>query len=143
MLLSVISVLAFLGIWELAVRVGWVDGRYLCAPSTVVKTFITKTSDPTPDGAVLGVHILTSLKLVLVGYCTAILIGVPLGLLMGYYRVFDRLVSPIFEIMRPIPPIAWIPLSIIWLGIGTAAKATADAALEQASADAEIEYPTQ
>lgn len=123
MLLSVISVLAFLGIWELAVRVGWVDGRYLCAPSTVVKTFITKTSDPTPDGAVLGVHILTSLKLVLVGYCTAILIGVPLGLLMGYYRVFDRLVSPIFEIMRPIPPIAWIPLSIIWLGIGTAAKA--------------------
>ena len=41
---------------------------------------------------------------------------------MGYYHTFDKLVSPIFEIIRPIPPIAWIPLSVIWLGIGTTAK---------------------
>ena len=40
-----------------------------------------------------------------------------------YYHTFDKLVSPIFEIVRPIPPIAWIPLSIIWLGVGTTAKA--------------------
>ena len=68
LLISTISVLVFLGIWELAVRVGWIDSKYLCAPTTVVKTFIQKLSDPKPDGAVLGVHIITSLKLVLVGY---------------------------------------------------------------------------
>ena len=65
LLISTISVLVFLGIWELAVRVGWIDSKYLCAPTTVVKTFIQKLSDPKPDGAVLGVHIITSLKLVL------------------------------------------------------------------------------
>ena len=57
LLISTISVLVFLGIWELAVRVGWIDSKYLCAPTTVVKTFIQKLSDPKPDGAVLGVHI--------------------------------------------------------------------------------------
>ena len=123
LLISTISVLVFLGIWELAVRIGWIDSKYLCAPTTVVKTFIQKLSDPKPDGAGLGVHIITSLKLVLVGYCSAVIVGVPLGLIMGYYHTFDKLVSPIFEIIRPIPPIAWIPLSIIWLGVGTTAKA--------------------
>lgn len=123
LLISTVSVLAFLFLWELAVRVGWIDSRHLCAPSTVLDTFIVKLSDPKPDGAVLGVHIITSLKLVLVGYCAAVVVGVPLGLLMGYFHTFDKLVSPIFEIMRPIPPIAWIPLSIIWLGVGTVAKA--------------------
>lgn len=123
LLISMISVLVFLCLWELAVRVGWIDSRHLCAPTTVVDAFIRKLSDPKPDGAVLGVHIVTSLKLVLTGYCAAVVVGVPLGLLMGYFHTFDRLVSPIFEIMRPIPPIAWIPLSIIWLGVGTTAKA--------------------
>ena len=123
LLISTVSILVFLCLWELAVRAGWIDSKYLCAPTQVVKTFIQKFSDPKPDGAVLGIHIITSLKLVLVGYCTAVIIGVPLGLIMGYYHTFDKLVSPVFEIVRPIPPIAWIPLSIIWLGVGTTAKA--------------------
>ena len=123
LLISTVSVLVFLCLWELAVRAGWIDSKYLCAPTMVVETFLQKLTDPKPDGAVLGVHIITSLRLVLVGYLTAVIIGVPLGLIMGYYHTFDKLVSPIFEIVRPIPPIAWIPLSIIWLGVGTTAKA--------------------
>lgn len=120
--ISIISVVVFLSIWEIISKTGLVDPKYLAAPSTVVETFIRKFTDPNPDGATLLTHIATSLQLVIVGYTAAIVIGVPLGLLMGYYRTFDRLVSPIFEIMRPIPPLAWIPLSIIWLGVGTAAK---------------------
>lgn len=123
LLISVISVAVFLCLWEFAVRIGWIDSKHLSAPTTIVATFITKLTDPNPEGAVLGIHIFTSLRLVLVGYCAAVIIGVPLGLLMGYFHTFDRLISPIFEIIRPIPPIAWIPLSIIWLGIGTTAKA--------------------
>lgn len=123
MTISVVSVFAFLAFWEIAVYMGWINGRYLCAPSTVVSAFIDKLSNPKPDGSILIVHIMTSLKLVVAGYCAAVIIGVPLGLLMGYYHTFDRLLAPIFEIMRPIPPIAWIPLSIIWLGVGTTAKA--------------------
>lgn len=120
--LSVISVMFCLILWELAVRLGWLNGRYICAPTDVVIEFIIKLSDPKPDGAVLGVHIITSLKLVVAGYVAASVVGVPLGMLFGYYHTFDKLVSPIFEIIRPIPPIAWIPLSVIWLGIGTTAK---------------------
>ena len=50
-------------------------------------------------------------------------IGVPLGLLMGWYKPLDLMVTPVFDAIRPIPPIAWIPLAIIWLGIGLPAKA--------------------
>ncbi len=57
------------------------------------------------------------------GYILAILVGVPLGFIMGFSDKVYRFVNPIFEVVRPIPPIAWIPLSIIWLGIGMEAKA--------------------
>lgn len=64
----------------------------------------------------------SSLKLSLVGFVAATTIGIPLGLLMGYFRMVDRYVNPIFEILRPIPPIAWIPIVILTMGIGFKAK---------------------
>src|SRR6185312_1730920 len=67
-------------------------------------------------------HVLHSLKLVVVGFLVAIATGIPLGLLMGWNRRVDAFVSPIFSIIRPIPPLAWIPLAILWLGLGDAAK---------------------
>lgn len=122
-LLSVISVAVFLILWQSAVTFRWVNPKYVASPVQVVETFMQKLSDPKPDGATLGVHIYTSLYLVLVGYLAALVIGIPLGLVTGYYRVADKLISTIFEIVRPVPPIAWIPLSVVWLGIGTTAKA--------------------
>lgn len=79
--------------------------------------------DPNPDGAVLGVHIMASLQVALTGFLLAIVIGIPLGLFMGWFRGFDKFMRPIFEILRPIPPVSWIPLTIIWMGIGLQAKA--------------------
>ena len=52
------------------------------------------------------------------------MIGVPLGILMGWYRRVDLIVKPLFDLIRPIPPVGWIPLMILWLGIGIQAKAT-------------------
>ena len=121
--LSAVSVFVFLLVWQLAVTLELVNPKYFSSPMTVVTTFVDKLSNPKPDGAVIGVHIWTSLKLVLRGYLLAIVIGVPLGLLLAYYHTLDKLISPIFEIVRPIPPIAWIPMSVIWLGIGAKAKA--------------------
>ena len=48
------------------------------------------------------------------------LFAVPLGIAMGWWRWVHEQIDPIVEILRPIPPIAWIPLSILWLGIGNA-----------------------
>lgn len=121
--LSFFGVMLFLLIWEGAVASGMVSGRYLCSPIRVVALFFSKFTDPNPDGATLGVNILASLQVALVGFFLAIIIGVPLGWLMGWYKAFDGFMRPIFEIIRPIPPVAWIPLTILWMGVGLKAKA--------------------
>ena len=70
----------------------------------------------------LQVHILHSAKLVLMGFAVAVASGVPLGLAMGWSRRAEALINPTFLLIRPIPPLAWIPLAIVWLGLGDAAK---------------------
>lgn len=70
----------------------------------------------------LQVHALHSLKLVIMGFLVAIAVGIPLGLLMGWNRKAEALINPVFLVIRPIPPLAWIPLAILWLGLGDAAK---------------------
>ena len=67
---------------------------------------------------VLLTHILDSLRRVLLAVGAAALLGVPLGLAMGWSRRFRSVVDPVLEFIRPIPPLAWIPLSILWFGIG-------------------------
>lgn len=123
LMLSVTGVAAFLLIWELASDTGLVNSRYLAAPTTIAKLFFTKLTDPNPDGAVLAVNVLASLQVSLTGFFLAIIIGIPLGLLMGWYGGFESFIRPIFELIRPIPPVSWIPLTIVWLGIGLPAKA--------------------
>lgn len=68
------------------------------------------------------VHAGYSLMRVMVGFTIGSLAGVALGLLMGWYALADAMFNPLFRIIRPIPPIAWIPISIIWFGLGENAK---------------------
>ena len=67
-------------------------------------------------------HVLQSVKLILMGFFAASSMGVTLGLWMGWNRTAEALVNPIFLLIRPIPALAWIPLAIVWLGLGDAAK---------------------
>ncbi len=67
---------------------------------------------------VLLTHIADSLRRVVVAVGVAALSGVPLGLAMGWSAGFRAAVDPLLEFIRPIPPLAWIPLSILWFGIG-------------------------
>src|ERR1700722_4836294 len=60
-------------------------------------------------------HILHSLNLVVLGFLVAAGTGVPLGLLMGWSARAEALINPVFLLIRPIPPLAWIPLAILWL----------------------------
>jgi taurine transport system permease protein len=73
-------------------------------------------------GGGLFSHALHSLILVILGFLVAVATGVPLGLWMGWSRRAEAAVNPVFLIIRPIPPLAWIPLAILWLGLGDAAK---------------------
>ncbi|HWQ58064.1 MAG TPA: ABC transporter permease, partial [Clostridia bacterium] len=85
-MLSISAVLLFFIIWQLACSTGLVPSKYLSAPIEVFNLFIAKFTNPDPDGAVLTVNILSSLQVALTGFALAIVIGVPLGLLMGWYR---------------------------------------------------------
>ncbi|MCL2001717.1 MAG: ABC transporter permease [Planctomycetes bacterium] len=122
-MLSVIGVLSFLFFWQMLVATGMVLPRYLAPPTRVIVTFFDKLTNPNPDGSTLPVNILVSLQVSLSGFIAAVVLGIPLGLLMGWYKGIDKFIRPVFELLRPIPPVAWIPLTIIWFGIGLSAKA--------------------
>ena len=121
--ISVLSVLTFLLIWQGCVTAGILSDKILPAPTKVFAALFDKLNNKSPDGSLLQTNILVSLKVACSGLLLAIVIGVRLGWLMGWYKTVSRFVRPIFEIMRPIPPIAWIPLTILWVGIGLEAKA--------------------
>lgn len=122
-MLSITGILTFLFVWQLLLVTGVVSDRYISKPTELFLLLIRKFSDKSPDGSTLPIATLASLKVAVTGLVLAIITGVPLGLIMGWYKGADRFFSPIFEVLRPIPPISWIPLTIVWLGIGLRAKA--------------------
>ena len=71
-----------------------------------------------PRGHLLTHHAAMSLLRVVLGFSIAALLGIPLGIAVGRSKRFRRAVSPILELLRPIPPLAWIPIAILWFGIG-------------------------
>jgi len=122
--LSVLSVLVFLFVWWLVT-----DGLHLAAPQSlpspvkVLKTFVQKFYTKAPEGATMLEHIGSSLQVALSGYMIGVVVGVPLGILMAWYENVDVFVRPLFDLLRPIPGIAWIPIMIVLFGIGLLSKA--------------------
>lgn len=122
--ISVLSIAVFLLIWELCTDIlKLAPGTMLPSPVTVAKTFIARLYDPRPDGATLIQHMLASMKVALTGYALGAFIGIPLAILMAWYKPTDLFVTPVFDLLRPIPGIAWIPIFIIIFGIGNLSRA--------------------
>jgi NitT/TauT family transport system permease protein len=69
---------------------------------------------------VLFHHIAASVMRVGVGYLLAAMLAIPLGVAMGWFPGVYRAVNPVIQMLRPISPIAWIPLAILWFGVGNA-----------------------
>lgn len=63
-------------------------------------------------------HVVASLFRVTWGYLAAVIVGIPLGIVLGWYRRGGMALAPILEILRPISPLAWIPIAILWFGVG-------------------------
>lgn len=123
-ILSVCSVVIVLIIWQLVTDVFQIVSPFMLpSPLKVLETFMYKlTGGKNPDGANLIQHILSSLKIALGGYAVGVTIGVPLGIAMAWNRKFEMYAMPLFNLIRPIPALAWIPLMILWLGIGYLSK---------------------
>ena len=123
-IISIASAVAFIFIWYLLTDIFHVfKSVVLPSPVKVFNAFITKVTNPNPDGSTLLEHTISSLKLAAFGLGLGSVIGVPLGILMAWNRKFDLFVKPIFDLMRPIPPIGWIPLMLVFFGIGVLSKA--------------------
>lgn len=121
--LCFIGIFLFFGLWQMAVIAGIADSKLLPTPIKVFETIGQKFYQIEPDGNTMLVNITASLKVALSGFCLAIIIGIPLGLVMGWFKLAEAFFRPLFELVRPIPPIAWIPLIVVWFGIGLQAKA--------------------
>ena len=123
LLLSVLSILTLLTFWQLVVSFQLVNTRFFDSPLDVFRTLLNKFSERRPDGGLIHQHIIESAQVVWLGFFSAAVIGIPLGLFMGWYRYFDRIVRPLFEVVRPVPALAWIPIVLIFFGIGAQARA--------------------
>lgn len=116
-LLSLAGLATFFGIWWGAAATGLAPPQFLPTPPEVLTRFIELTQAPFANYT-LQTHLWSSLMRYLMGFLLAAAIGVPLGLLMGWFRSLDYIVSPLFEILRFIAPIAWVPFAALWFGTG-------------------------
>lgn len=117
---AVLAILGFLCVWHLAVVLTPV-GKLMPSPIAVVKSLAA--SFLTPIGPhTIQVHALYSLKRILVGYFAACILGIIFGLGIGLSKHLNAIFYPIFELIRPIPTVAWIPIAIIWFGTNEMSK---------------------
>jgi ABC-type nitrate/sulfonate/bicarbonate transport system permease component len=117
---AIISILGFLVIWYFSTK-GTRLGRILPGPIEIIQKFFVSLTNKVGPYTVLG-HALVSLTRVGIGYIIAMTSGIILGLLMGRYRLVEALFRPLYEIVRPLPPIAWISMAILWFGLGEPMK---------------------
>jgi sulfonate transport system permease protein len=103
--------------WEIAVGMGWSNGRLVPPPSVIWHTFV--------DLAVTGElqrHALATVSRVAAGFAFGVAAGTVLGAIAGYSALTHRIVDPTLQALRSIPSIAWVPLFILWFGIFEASK---------------------
>ena len=110
-----------LALWWIFTATGVIPAMRFASPREFAAAFEQISTQGYAD-AKLWQHALQSCKLVATGFAVAVAAGVPLGLAMGWSKRAEAFFNPPFLLLRPIPPLAWIPLAIVWLGLGDAAK---------------------
>ena len=116
-----LAIACFLGLWYWATREGTTLGKLMPNPTEVFLRLMETTHSKVGPLTLWG-HMFSSLRRVLVGFFLASACGILLGLAMGWNRTAEALLRPIFELLRPIPPLAWISLAIVWFGLGEGGK---------------------
>jgi NitT/TauT family transport system permease protein/sulfonate transport system permease protein len=117
---AVFSVSIFLLAWQSGVSFTRL-GRIMPGPFAVIKAFCLSFAGTIGHYSIIQ-HIAFSLTRGLIAYGAACLLGITLGLLMGRIPFIEAVFRPIYEVIRPIPPIAWISLAILWFGLGEMMK---------------------
>jgi sulfonate transport system permease protein len=109
--------LAIVGLWELASHLRWVKPVFLPTPEKTVVAFFTMLTQQD-----FLFDFLASIEIVLQGFIYGAGLGILLGAAAGLSRTIQRILGPTLDSIRQIPAIAWLPLIVLWLGIGPLAK---------------------
>ncbi|MBA3516598.1 MAG: ABC transporter permease [Rhizobiales bacterium] len=115
--LGAAGTLAVVATWEVAVRTGIIDPRLFPSPLLAIQAAAERLTAGT-----VAEHLGWSMFRVFSGFVLGALAGVVIGIAAGWYRSFGLVARPLIELLRPIPPLAWIPLAIIWFGLGEPSK---------------------
>ena len=121
---ALVSALAAIGVWQTACWAGLVAPALLASPAEVGLALVDLCRTGMPPGRTLPMHAWMSLTRVLAGTGLAVALGTPVGLALGASPRLRGLVMPLVDFIRPIPPLAWIPLAILWFGLGLASAAS-------------------
>ena len=119
--LSALTVVSLLALWSVATGAGWIKPLFLPGPRAILGALQQAWSGAL-DGHPLYVQAGASLMRVLGAFLLAALIGIPVGLAMGVSRHARAVLDPLIEFYRPLPPLAYLPLMVIWFGIGETSK---------------------
>ncbi len=108
-------------LWWAITHLGWVSATALPSPGSVVHDFI-KVALVGYSGVPLLESIIYSMGRIFVGFVLAIIVGVPVGFLMASNEWIFLSIDPLLQFLRPIPPLAYIPVLVVWFGIGEVSK---------------------
>jgi taurine transport system permease protein len=118
---SVATGVALLLLWWVASHYEWVPELFLPKPELVFLRLIESISGETPDAPLL-VHFGWSMYRVFSAFLLACVTAIPIGIAMGVSRIWRGIMDPPIEFYRPLPPLAYLPLIVIWFGIGEISK---------------------
>ncbi|MFQ2093421.1 taurine ABC transporter permease TauC [Aeromonas taiwanensis] len=120
--LSLATLIALLALWWLVAHLGWVDPLFLPPPQRVLAQLITVAGPQGFMDATLWQHLGASLGRILAALAAAAFFGIAVGIAMGLSPVVRGVLDPLIELYRPVPPLAYLPLMVIWFGIGETSK---------------------
>ncbi|MCG8643047.1 MAG: ABC transporter permease [Desulfobacterales bacterium] len=115
--ISLASLCFFLLVWEWICRMGLIEPLFLPPPSQIVARAVKLIENGT-----LMVHTLASTRRVMVGFMISSLVAIPVGIFIGSSRLLKSVFDPFISLLRPLPSMSWIPLSLLWLGISETQK---------------------
>ena len=120
--LSAGTLLVLLAIWWAVAAQQWVSPLFLPPPGQVLTKLVSIAGPQGFMDATLWQHLAASLGRILVALLAAVIIGIPVGIAMGLSPTVRGILDPLIELYRPVPPLSYLPLMVIWFGIGETSK---------------------
>ncbi|MFH1153891.1 MAG: ABC transporter permease [Pseudomonadota bacterium] len=116
-LISLASLFTFLMVWELICRMGYIEPLFLPPPSKI----LVRSAKLIDNGSLMA-HTLASTRRVMVGFMISSMVAIPVGIFIGSSQLLKAVFDPFISLLRPLPSMSWIPLSLLWLGISETQK---------------------